>query len=467
MSPSHNGHTGSTDPDLEDLGEREPVAGTRAAPTRQNWLQRQRATYWTDKETRRKRTFPVLAVVVIVVIIAILAGCLPRTGGDAQGPIPVPSSSETASPSSTASASATPSASPTASASPTPAPSDLEKEKEDAAKDAAKAAAKAAADKAAAEKAAAEKAAAEAAARAAADKRLAEIGFGAPTYTRDVDWAKANSVAPGADVFGNEKPTTATGLVDSLQRNAAIDHLPGDRAANLNPNQWVPVQATHAIVYKNGMLSIDQFGNVTSGTDFVDPAGAVLWVNLATGAIVRQHCLNPVTAAPVPTTEQPTFAPAPVTPTAPPVVRYTQVCNINTGLIETVPVGVFGPYDNDLNSPKCKHTPPPTPVCAYNPNLPPNDDRCLQPKSNDPADYKYPVDKPKVTAPEGPAETTIPVEQHPIDPAVTPGAPAPGTTAPGADPAPRPAPVPDPVTNAPTPSDPGTAIPDPDAVTAG
>jgi hypothetical protein len=102
-------------------------------------------------------------------------------------------------------------------------------------------------------------------------------------------------------------------------------------------------------------------------------------------------------------------------------------------------------------------------MCPYNPQLPPDHPNCLKPKSNNPADYKYPEGKPPVEAPPGPVENVPPVESKPIDPAIKPGAPAPDVTAPDADPAPRPAPVPDPVTPAPTPDDPGTAIPDPDA----
>lgn len=97
-----------------------------------------------------------------------------------------------------------------------------------------------------------------------------------------------------------------------------------------------------------------------------------------------------------------------------------------------------------------------TPVCPYNPNLPPDSPDCLQPKPSDPASWTYEPDKPPVGLPSGEPEASVPAEPDPIDPEVP---------APGADIPSEPRDIPDPVPTGAQPSDdPNTeVIGDPDS----
>jgi hypothetical protein len=374
---------------------------------------------------------------------------------------------------------------------PVPAPSDLEKEQLDKA-----AAAKAAEEKAAAEKAAADKAAAEAA----VDKRLAELGYGPNKgWTRNITDAAWQDIAnnnPGLFAQGTSFAKTPEEAAAAAVNNPAVA---GTREQKADPKNWVLVYNPQCMTYPNMAFQLPD-GSISWGGGFTE-CGVMTWVNLASGGQFRLLCDNGITAPPVATTNQPTFneLQKPITKLVPPVVDLVQVCNTDTRQIVTVPRGQFGPYA-PVGSPLCQPKPPVVdlvqvcntqtrqietvprgqvgpyapvgsplcqppvkPMCPYNPQLPPDHPNCLKPKSNNPADYKYPEGKLPVDAPPGPGENVPPVEPNPLIPAVQPGTSAPGVVAPGADPAPRPAPIPDPVAPAPTPANPGTAIPDPDA----
>jgi hypothetical protein len=119
----------------------------------------------------------------------------------------------------------------------------------------------------------------------------------------------------------------------------------------------VPVQAKTNVKYSNGM-SYNSNGHVVWGDKFVDPAGAVLWVNTHStkGVVVRALCLN-VAYAPVKTHEQPTH------PQPPTVTHHPPKCQSDCNQPPTC--------KEKPNQPKCQETPP----CEAHPNSP----ECNQP----------------------------------------------------------------------------------------
>ncbi|MBM3209720.1 hypothetical protein FJZ39_00005, partial [Candidatus Saccharibacteria bacterium] len=132
----------------------------------------------------------------------------------------------------------------------------------------------------------------------------ASAGLPADVWTDDINWIWADSVESGLNVFSHANPKSPQELAAAIAASPAVlQAIPGWTGENVRF-----YQANSNVVWNQGrgMASIDEWGNITWGTDFVDPAGVVIAIDSA-GNVLRIKCLNAGDGAPVATTAPATF----------------------------------------------------------------------------------------------------------------------------------------------------------------